>query len=116
MPLKANALLTLIGNVTTNSLNNTAIMNSPKMNISITLNDFRERVIERIYMTSITTPRRANAFEKIKLRHELKRLQKEERKFVLACKDESNNEAMDAFCLRGLTKIRNRIHEINSMI
>lgn len=60
--------------------------------------------------------RRPNALEKISLHHELKRLQKEERKFVLACKDESNNEAMDAFCLKGLTKIRARISEINSIL
>ena len=60
--------------------------------------------------------RRLNAIEKLNLRHELKRLQKEERKFTLACKDEGNNEATDAFCLEGLTRIRRRINEINSII
>ena len=60
--------------------------------------------------------RRPNALEKINLRRELKQLQKEERKFKLAFDDEGNNEAMDDFCLKGLTKIRARINEINSII
>jgi len=61
-------------------------------------------------------PLRPTALEKIKLRRELKRLQKEERKFKLAFEDEGNNESMDDFCLRGLTRIRDRIHEITSIL
>lgn len=55
-------------------------------------------------------------FEKMKLIKELSQLRKEERKFSLAFADESNNAKMDDFCMRGLTKIRDRINEINSMI
>ena len=60
--------------------------------------------------------RRPNALEKISLCRELKRLQKEERKFKLAFDDEGNNEAMDSFCAKGLSKIRSRINEIISLI
>ena len=60
--------------------------------------------------------RRPTALEKISLRRELKRLLQEERKFRLAFEDEGNNASLDSFCAKGLTKIRARINEINSMI
>ena len=61
-------------------------------------------------------PHRPSAIEKISLRRELTRLRKEERKYQRAFDDESNSEALDNFCAKGLTKIRARINEINSIL
>ena len=51
-----------------------------------------------------------------KLRSRLKILKRDERRFELALKDETNNKAMDDFCLQGLEKIKREIAIIEKTI
>jgi len=62
------------------------------------------------------TKKQISYSEQLKLRREMSRLQSERRKFAVALKYESNNDAMDSFCLRGLKAIDEKISRLSEQI
>ena len=50
------------------------------------------------------------------LRARLRQLRQEERRFMLALKDENNNQAMIDFCEAGLAKIRYQIDRLGGLV
>jgi hypothetical protein len=53
---------------------------------------------------------------KAKLYKEMSRLQRERSRYVVALKDESNNEAMDNFCLRCIKETDEAITRISEQL